>query len=132
MKGLKVLAIVFAAAAVLLVAVVILAFTPAVQTWAVRRAVADQPGMKIEIGRVAAGLSDGEVRDLKITKDGMVITAKSANAHYALMQFVTQKRLNADQITVEDLVVDLRGTASVAAAANPSTVNRGNAGTPPG
>src|SRR5437868_3352035 len=112
MKGLKILAIVFAAAAVLLVALVVLAFTPGVQTWAVRRAVADQPGIKIEIGRVAAGLSDGQVSDLKVTKDGMVISAKSAKARYALTEFLTKKRLNADQVTVEDLVVDLRGAAS--------------------
>jgi hypothetical protein len=109
MKGLKILLVTVAALAVVLVLVVVLALTPAVQTWAVRKVVGNQPGMQIEVGHVGAGLSEGELGDLRFVKDGMIITAKGVTARYKLTDYLTQKRINADQVTVEDLVVDLRG-----------------------
>ena len=57
MKRLKLpLIIVGCLAAVALVAVV-LAFTPSVQTWTVRRALTGQPGLTIAVGNVAAGMT---------------------------------------------------------------------------
>ena len=75
MKSLKIFAVALSAAVLLLALGVLLAFTPAVQTWAVRRAVAGQPGITIEVGRVAAGLSAADITNLRVVKDRVVLTA---------------------------------------------------------
>ncbi len=65
---------------VLLLAVLIgLAFTPSVQTWAVRRAVAGLPGVRIELGRVAIGLNSVHVENLRITQPGLLLAVPSAD-----------------------------------------------------
>ena len=76
-KPLKLVLIIVGSLAALVAVVVVLAFTPGVQTWAVRRAVAGQPGIQIEVGRVAAGLSKAELRDVRVVQDGTVIVAPS-------------------------------------------------------
>lgn len=118
MKVLKIFALVLGAVAVLLAIGLALALTPSVQTWAVRRALAGQPGMKPEIGRVAAGFSDADVSDLRIEKDGAIIVAKGVTAKYSAWDYITSKRINVDQVTVTDLLVDLRNAKPAAAPAD--------------
>ncbi|WP_414660484.1 AsmA family protein [Horticoccus sp. 23ND18S-11] len=123
MKALKISAIVVGGVVVLLAIVVALAFTSSVQTWAVRKAVAGQPGMTIEVSRVAAGLSAADISDFRFTKDGMIVTAKSVSARYSASDYIKHKRINADSVTVDELVVDLRNAkpAPAAAPAGPAT-----------
>lgn len=121
MKGLKLLAVVAGTLALLTALLVVVALTPAVQTWAVRKAVSGQPGMNIEIGRVAAGWSEAGLSDIRIEKDGAIITARSASARYSLGDYLSRRRLNADQITVEDLLIDLRQAPALAADGTSST-----------
>jgi hypothetical protein len=66
MKFLRPLLLGLGTLTVLLLAVVLLAFTPAVQTWAVRRVLAQQPGIEAEVGRVAAGLNRVCLEDIRI------------------------------------------------------------------
>ncbi len=116
MKGLKIFGFVVGGIAVLCGLVLALALTSGVQTWAVRKAVAGQPGMTLEVAKVDAGFSAAEITDLRLTKDGMVVTAKSITAKYSAWDYLTQKRINADSVAVQDLLVDLRNAKPAAAA----------------
>ncbi|MBL9189348.1 MAG: hypothetical protein JNK23_17830 [Opitutaceae bacterium] len=108
MKKLKITAIVIGSLCALAVIAVGLALNSAVQTWAVRKAVAGQPGTKIEVSRVSAGFSETDVNDFQFEQDGMIVTAKGVNAKYSAWDFIRSRRINADSVTVDDLVVDLR------------------------
>ncbi len=114
MKALKLSAIVLGVIFALVALVVALALIPAVQTWAVRKAVGNQPGMTLEIGRVAAGFSAADLTDVRVVKDGVVVTAKSANARYSAWDYLTHKRVNVADLTVQDLVIDLRAATPAA------------------
>lgn len=124
MKGLKIAGIVVGSIAVLCGLVLALALTSGVQTWAVRKAVAGQPGMTLEVAKVAVGFSAAEITDLRLTKDGVVVTAKSITAKYSAWDYLTKNRINADRVAVEDLFVDLRNAKPTAAAAgSPATTS---------
>lgn len=107
MKALRIIGFVIGGLILVVAILVGVALMPSVQTWAVRKAVADQPGLKLEIGRVAAGLSTADITDLYVVKDGMVITAKSVTARYSAWDYLSGGRINVDTANVQDLVVDL-------------------------
>lgn len=107
-KKIKTTALVVGSLGALFILALGLALTPAVQTWAVRKAAGGQPGTKLEVSRVAAGFSAAEVNDFQFEQDGMIVTAKGVNAKYSAWDFLRSRRVNADTVTVEDLVVDLR------------------------
>jgi hypothetical protein len=108
MKGLKILAWVVGGLVLLAAVIFALALTPSVQTWAVRKALANQPGVKFDASRIAAGFSAADVTDLHYSKDGMVVTAKAVALRYSAWDYIKSKRINADSVTVQELVVDLR------------------------
>ncbi len=120
MKALKITGLVVAGVVVLGAIILGLALTPALQTWAVRKAVAGQPGMTVEVDRVAAGFSDAEVVDLRYAQDGIVVTAKGVSAKYSAMDYLTGNRVNADSLTINELVVDLRNPTPKPAASAPA------------
>src|SRR5205823_1620677 len=101
MKALKIVAFVVGGIVVLLGILVVLAFTPSVQTWAVRK-FANQPGTTIEVGRVAANLTGADITDLRYVKDGMVVTAKGVTARYTAWDYISKKRINASQVDMQD------------------------------
>lgn len=115
MKGTRILVFVLGGALALVALLAMLAFTPSVQTWAVRRAVAGQPGMAIEVERVAAGLTSFEISGLRVATGGVVVTAASATARYSAWAYLAQNRIDADDLTVRDLVVDLRANQGLPA-----------------
>src|SRR5215212_3770365 len=104
MKGLKILGIVLAGVLVLLGIAVAIALMPSVQTWAVRKAVAGQPGVEMNVTRVAAGFSGAEVNELRYVKDGMVVTLKGVSAKYSAWDYIRSKRINADSVVIDELV----------------------------
>ena len=108
MKALKIVGLVLGGIALLAVLIAGVAFVPAVQTWAVRKAAAGRPGLKLEIGRVAAGLSATEIRDLRLVQDGLVVIAKRVIINYSTWDYLTRKRVNIDRIEAQGLVVDTR------------------------
>lgn len=129
MKGLKIAAYVVGGLAVLTVITVAVALSSSFQTWAVRKAVAGQPGMKIGVSSVSAGLSAADVADFSFAQDGMVVTAKGVSARYSAWDYVSGGRVNVDSVDVSDLVIDLRKTPPAPGAA--STPGATAAGTPP-
>src|SRR5258708_22906161 len=120
-----------------------LALMPSVQTWAVRKAVAGQPGLSIEVGRVAAGFSAASLTDVRVVKDGAIITAKEFSAKYSAWDYLLHHRINVGDVSSQDLVLDLRqatpaasgsaGTAKSPAgtAKSASAGKAGAASTPP-
>ena len=114
MKALKILGFTLAALLLIVVVLVALALTPSIQTWAVRKAMADQPGMKLEVGRVAAGLSAADISDVRFSQNGMIVTAKGVTARYSAWDYLTKNRINADNVTVEELLVDMRNVKPAA------------------
>lgn len=133
MKGLKIVGFVVGGIVVLLAIAVALALTPSVQTWAVRKAVAGQPGLTLDVGRVSAGMSAADISDLHVVKDGVVITAKGVSAKYSAWDYISKKRINADSVTIQDLVVDLRNaTPATASTATKSGAASASAPRPAG
>src|SRR5688500_1298223 len=114
MRALKIFGFVVAGIVVLLALLLALALVPSVHTWAVRKAVAGQPGTDIQVSKVAAGFSGADVTDLRYAKDGIVVTAKGVTAKYSAWDYLTNRRINADSVTVDDLIVDLRNAKPAA------------------
>ena len=73
-KPLRLLLLGFAVGGVLLLAAGVIAFTSSFQTWAGRRFIASQPGMKAEVGRISAGLNRIELKALQFREGGAVLT----------------------------------------------------------
>lgn len=121
MKALKLVGFILGGIVLLLAVLLALALTPSIQTWAVRKAVADQPGMKIEVGRVAAGFSAADLTDVRYAKDGMVVTAKAVSARYNAWDYLTKKKINADTVVAEDVLIDLRNAKPATPASTPNS-----------
>jgi len=112
MKGLKILAVVLGGIVVLVALALVVAFNSSFQTWAVRKAVAGQPGMTLEVAKVSAGLSSADIIGLKFAQDGMVVSAKSVNAKFSAWDFITADKINVDSVVLDGLEVDVRQTAA--------------------
>lgn len=110
MKLLRPFLIGIAVLAVLLAAVIALAFTPAVQTWAVRRALARQPGLHVALGRVAAGLHGVEVDEVRVTQPGLALTLPSFAINLPLISAV-QQRVLIKKLVVKGWTLDLTAPA---------------------
>lgn len=108
MKGLKILAIVVIAGVVLVAVAVAVAFNSSFQTWAVRKAVAGQPGLTLEVSRVSAGLSGAEISDLRLVKDGAIVSARNVTAKFSAWDYLTSDRVNVELVNVDQLEVDVR------------------------
>ncbi len=56
------------------------ALVPAVQQWVVRRALAQQPGLKLDFASLSAGPSSARLTGVRFEQDGLVVTAERAEA----------------------------------------------------
>jgi hypothetical protein len=108
MKRFKIIFIILSSLAALVALAVVLAFTPAVQTWAVRRVLVGQPGLAIEVGRVAAGLTSAELRDVRVVQDGTVIVVKEIAATYSATDYLSGKKINVGNVALHGVEVDTR------------------------
>ncbi len=91
----------------LLAAVLIgLAFIPAVQTWAVRRATAGQPGGKLDIGGVAIGMQHIHVENIRIEQPGWTLTLPSADVTVPVLGAV-QGQVQIGRVTAKGWTIDL-------------------------
>ena len=99
MKPLKLTVIILGSLAALVALVVVLALTPAVQTWAVQRALSGQPGLVVEVGRVSVGLSEAELRDVRVVQDGIAIAAKELSAAYTATDYFSGGKITVGRIT---------------------------------
>lgn len=106
MKALRIFLISGAVLVALVILVIILAFTPSVQTWATRRALAQQPDLRGDVGRVAVGLHQVLVTDLRIERAGMILTVPSATIDLPVIS-AAGKRILVQRAVAKGWILDL-------------------------
>lgn len=92
--------------ALLIVLVIALAFTPAVQTWGARQVLARQEGMRADVGRVAVGLNSVRVHDLRVLQPGMGFVLPSAEIDLPLLS-AARKRVSIKRFVAKGWTLDL-------------------------
>ncbi len=102
-----------------------LALTPGVQTWLVRRAVANTDGATLTVGRVAAGFSSAELTDLRVEQPGLVATIARVDVGYSASTLLLGQRLELSRLNVDGLEVDLRSATPVPTAPSNGEAFRG-------
>jgi hypothetical protein len=105
---------------VLLAAVIALAFTPAVQTWVVRRVLAGQPGLNASVVSVNVGLHATHVENLRFSRPGVTLTLPSADVETTLLDAV-RRRVALKQIVAKGWTLDLTAPAAGASVGTPSS-----------
>jgi len=102
----------------------VLALTPAVQRWAVLRAVQGEPGLRFEVTAVAAGLSRLRLEGVQAEKGGLAVQLAQLEADYSLTQLLFRRRLVISRLAGSGLVVDAsrlsRDKTTAAAAGAPA------------
>jgi AsmA family len=99
--------------------VVGLLFLPAVQTFAVRRALATRPDIKAEVQEVAVTLGGARLRGLRYEQPGLLVTAPSFEADVSLLDLV-KKKVDLRKLVIRDVSVVYDPVAAAAADATPS------------
>lgn len=101
-----------------------LGLTPAVQRWAVLRAVRGEPGLKFEVKTVAAGLSRIRLDGVQAEKGGLAVQLARLEADYSLAQLLFRRRLVISRLAGSGLMVDAsrlsRDQTTAAAAGAPA------------
>ncbi|HTJ79604.1 MAG TPA: hypothetical protein VL357_11465 [Rariglobus sp.] len=91
---------------VLLAVVIALAFTPGIQTWAARKAIAGQPGLDLKIGGVNAGLNVTRVENIHLMQPGMELTLPSAEVEVSLVD-AARSRAAVKRVEAKGWTLDL-------------------------
>lgn len=101
-----------------------LALTPAIQRWAVLRAAAGTPGLRLEVAAVSAGFSRISLRGAALQRNGLALKLDRLDADYSLLEMLFSRRLHIHRLTAEGLVVDASrlsaAKAQAAAAGGPA------------
>ena len=111
-----------------------LALVPALQRWAVRRAMAGHPAWNFSVEEVAAGWGHATLRGGQFTRHGVGVKVAQVEADYSLSALLLRSRLDLDRLQVSGLEIDAsrlsraRTEAGVAAApaATPGALGRMN------
>src|SRR5262245_65580837 len=82
------------------------ALTPAVQRWAVRRAVAGQPGLKLELAAVSAGFSSITLQGVTVEKGGLRVSLDRLESDWSPLSLLFSRRLVIHRLKAGGLVVD--------------------------
>lgn len=94
-----------------------LALTPAVQRWAVLRAVRDVPGLKLEVSGLSGGLSGVSLRGVRMEKQNVVVTLDRLDADFSLFKAVFARQLVVGRLEATGLMVDASHLSSAKAQA---------------
>jgi hypothetical protein len=95
------------AAGGLLVLALAIAFSSGFQTWAARRALASHPELTGTIGRVSAGLGRVEARDVRLERDGAVLTLPRVEADVSLLGAMLRDKLTISRLVARGWTLDL-------------------------
>lgn len=124
MKPVRILLIVSGVLAALAVVALGLALTPAIQRWAVLRAVQDTPGLKLQLGGISAGFSGVTLNEVQAEQDGLPVRFARLEADFSPLGFVWSRHLKIDRLRVTGLYVDAsqlsRGKTEAVAAGAPA------------
>ena len=98
-------------AGVVLVVVVllvgVLALNSGVQTWAARKALAGQPGLKGTLGEVAIGFQSVELNNLELEQAGAVITLPSLTAELSFVDAGLNQKISLRRLVAKGWTLDL-------------------------
>jgi hypothetical protein len=112
MKPARILLIVLGLAVAVGVVGLAVARTPAVQRWAVLKAIGPRPGFNLQLGRISAGISRLELGGVEVEKGGLRVKLERLEATYALLPMLFSHRLDIRQLVVTGLAVDASRLAS--------------------
>lgn len=115
MKIWRVLLIAAASLVVVLVIATVLVFNSGFQTWIARKAVAAQPDLKADIGRVSVGLNQVELTSVKVTQPGLILTLPSASIDVSVLK-AASKKVEVKRLTAHGWTLDLTAPQKVAGA----------------
>ncbi|PAW83114.1 MAG: hypothetical protein B9S27_01110 [Opitutia bacterium Tous-C8FEB] len=117
MKPLKLVLFLLGAGLLLAAGLVALALLPSVQTWVARRALEGSP---LAVERVAAGMGAARLEGVTFRQPGLVVRVGSLETRHSLGAWLGSRRLDAEEITVRDVVVERTpAPADATAPANP-------------
>jgi hypothetical protein len=120
MKPLKLAALLLGTGALLTVAAVGVALTPAFQTWAARQALADSP---VTVERVALGLSGARLEGITLSQPGLRIRVGSIATLHSVGPWLGARRLEVEELKVLDVVVEQVPAAPETAAGTTTAAN---------
>ena len=129
MKVVRFLLFIAAAAVLLLAGLAGLAFTPAVQTWVLRREIEPPPGTSMAVGRVAIGLHHVRIEQLAISDPGTTVTLPLIEADLPVLSAIG-RNVQLGNLIAKGWTIDLT-QAAPAPAAGPGEAG-GNAAPQPG
>ena len=110
MKRFRLPVLVAGALGVLLVLGVAVVFTSTFQTWAVRRAIKSEPGLKLTIESVSAGFNRVEVKNLRYELDGAILTAPLVEAEMPLFPAAWDQNIAITRLIAKGWELDLSKT----------------------
>jgi len=116
MKFLRYLLITLVACLAALGIALAVALDSGVQTWAVRRAIAQRGIHPGSVGSVSIGFSQTDLKDLSLTSRGMVLTLPQLHAEFPPLAAALSRRLIVGQLTAKGWTLDLRGASGAALA----------------
>ncbi len=105
-----------------------IALTPAVQRWAVLRAIAGRPGLKLEVAEISVGFSSLHLRGIQLEQSGLRVHVAQLDADYSWWPVLAARRLQVQRLTADGIFVD----ASRLARGGPPTAAVGAAAAAPG
>jgi len=106
MKFVRPLLFTLGAIAVIVAVGLTIALRPSVQRWALLRAAANKPGLKVELSGVAAGFSSAVLDGVRIERRGTNVTVAHLEVEYSLWPLVFGHRLTVHRLAVKGLLVD--------------------------
>lgn len=111
----------------LVVTVLVVLRLPATQRWLLQRAVADVPGLALEVEHVSAGLSGAALRGVEVRSAGNTVRLPQVRVGYEGWTLVTKRELVVRALTAPDVVVELATAESVPAAPAASSAHAAQA-----
>ncbi len=128
MRFIRLFLIWLAVATVLAALLVGVAFTPVVQTWFARRTLNGHPGWQVSVQSVSAGFSKVEFTNLRIERDGAVLTLPVLTAGLPLKTAVWDHQLVVGNLVAKGWTLDLSQPATASAGAEASRAAASPAG----
>ena len=91
----------------LVVLAVAVVFNASFQTWAARKAIASQPGLRLTVGKVSAGMNRVDVSALQFEQDGAVLTVPAIEAELPLVSAAVGKNVAVSRLVARGWTLDL-------------------------
>lgn len=98
----------------------VLALNPGVQTWAARKALAGQPGLKGTLGEVAIGFRSVVLNNLELEQAGAVITLPSLTAELSVVDAGLNQKISLRRLVAKGWTLDLTAYKFPGTAVKPS------------